>query len=137
MDDASLSAEKDTNKADAGLLHSLKSLSTTLIAILYNRLDLLSTDMEEARERLLSLLVLTFVSIFCLCLGMVLLAMLVVVVFWGTHRLLALSALTGFFLLSGAILSMVAMRALRNMPRVFAASLAELSKDHELLDPLK
>ena len=137
MDDASLSAEKDTNKAGVGLLNSLKSLSTTLIAILYNRLDLLSTDMEEARERLLSLLVLTFVSLFCLCLGMVLLAMLVVVVFWDTHRLLALSALTGFFLLAGAILSMVAMRALRNMPRVFAASLAELSKDNELLDPLK
>jgi uncharacterized membrane protein YqjE len=132
-----LSAEKDTNKASEGLLHSLKSLSTTLIAILYNRLDLLSTDMEEARERLLSLLVLTFVSLFCLCLGMVLLAMLVVVVFWDTHRLLALSALTGFFLLAGAILSMVAVRALRNMPRVFSASLAELSKDHELLDPLK
>ena len=137
MDDASLSSEKDTNKAGVGLLNSLKSLSTTLIAILYNRLDLLSTDMEEARERLLSLLVLTFVSLFCLCLGMVLLAMLVVVVFWDTHRLLALSALTGFFLLAGAILSMVAMRALRNMPRVFAASLAELSKDNELLDPLK
>jgi len=137
LDDASLSSEKDTNKAGVGLLNSLKSLSTTLIAILYNRLDLLSTDMEEARERLLSLLVLTFVSLFCLCLGMVLLAMLVVVVFWDTHRLLALSALTGFFLLAGAILSMVAMRALRNMPRVFATSLAELSKDHELLDPLK
>ena len=137
MDDASLSSEKDTNKAGVGLLNSLKSLSTTLIAILYNRLDLLSTDMEEARERLLSLLVLTFVSLFCLCLGMVLLAMLVVVVFWDTHRLLALSALTGFFLLAGAILSMVAMRALRNMPRVFAASLAELSKEQELLDPLK
>lgn len=137
MDDASLNSEKDSNKDGVGLLHSLKSLSATLIAIIYNRLDLLSTDMEEARERLLSLLVLTFVSLFCLCLGMVLLAMLVVVIFWDTHRLVALSALTGFFLLAGAILSIVTMRALHNMPRVFAASLTELSKDHELLDPLK
>jgi uncharacterized membrane protein YqjE len=137
LEDASLSAEKDTNKSDEGLLHSLKSLSTTLIAILYNRLDLLSIDLEEARERLLSLLMLTIVSLFCLCLGMVLLAMLVVVVFWETHRLLALVTLAGFFLVSGAILSMIAMRALRNMPRVFSASLSELSKDHELLDPLK
>jgi uncharacterized membrane protein YqjE len=106
-----------------------------MIAMLYNRLDLLSTDMEEARERLLALLVLTFVTLFCVCLGMVLLAMLVVVVFWDTHRLLALSALTGFFLVAGAILSIIAMRALRNMPRVFASSLTELSKDHELLKP--
>ena len=116
-------------------MHSLKSLSTTFIAIVYNRLDLLSTDMEEARERLLSLLVLTFISLFCLCLGMVLMAMLVVVVFWDTHRLLALSALTSFFLMAGTILSVIAIRTLRNMPRVFASSLTELSKDQEQLNP--
>ena len=135
MEDVSLSSEKDSNKEDTGLLHSLKSLSTTLIAIVYNRLDLLSTDMEEARERLLSLLVLTFISLFCLCLGMVLMAMLVVVVFWDTHRLLALSALTSFFLMAGTILSVIAIRTLRNMPRVFASSLTELSKDQEQLNP--
>ena len=117
-----------------GLIDSLKNLSTTLVALLYNRLDLLSTDLEEARQRLLSLLVLAFLSLFCLCLGMVLLTMLVVVAFWDSHRLLALCSLTAVFLVSGSVLCAITLRALHTMPRIFGASLTELTKDKEALE---
>lgn len=128
---------EDNNIAGGGLLHSLKNLTSTLIALVYTRLDLLSTDMEEGRERLISLLVTTFLSLFCLCFGMVLLAILIVIVFWDTHRLLALSILTGIFLLTGTVLCVNAIRALRNMPRMFASSLAELLKDSQEIDEHK
>lgn len=120
--------------ASAGLLLSLKNLTATLIAIVYTRLELLSTDMEEGRERMLSLFIVTFVSLFCLCIGVVLLAMMIVVIFWETHRLLALGTLTGAFLLVGLILCRIAIRQLRAMPRMFAASLTELSKDQQQLE---
>jgi len=122
---------EDTNIAGEGLLSSLKNLTSTLVALVYTRLDLISTDLEEGRERLISLLVSVFLSLFCLCFGVVLLAILVVVAFWDTYRLFALSTLTAIFLLTGTILCVKAIRALKNMPRMFEASMAELIKDQQ------
>lgn len=128
---------EETNAGSEGLLTSLKKLTSTLIALIYTRLDLLSTDMEEGRERLISLIITVFLSLFCLCFGVVLLAILMVVIFWDTHRLLVLSTMTGTFLLIGTLLCVNAISALKNMPRMFAASLAELAKDRQHLDPEK
>ncbi|PKO46821.1 MAG: hypothetical protein CVU29_04985 [Betaproteobacteria bacterium HGW-Betaproteobacteria-22] len=114
-----------------GLFKSLKNLTATLVSIVQTRLELLSTDLEEGRERLISLLATIFVALFCLCFGLVLLAILVVVLFWDTHRLLVLVVLTGLFLSLGGVLSVMALRALKTMPRMFAASLAELAKDQQ------
>lgn len=125
----------DTPKQPAeGLLTSLKNLTVTLIAIIHTRLELLSTDFEEGRERFISLLAIAFVSLFSLCFGAVLLTILVVVVFWDTHRLLVLSSLTGLFLIVGAVLGAIVVRRLKSMPRMFEASLAELIKDHQEID---
>lgn len=122
------------NQAGEGLLSSLKNLAITLVAIVHTRLELLSTDLEEGRERLISLLVMTFIALFCLCFGVVLLAILIVVAFWDTHRLLVLCTMTGLFLGAGGLLSFLALRALKAMPRMFEASLGELSKDYRQLD---
>jgi len=122
------------NQPAEGLLNSLKNLTVTLIAIIHTRLELLSTDLEEGRERFISLLAMAFVSLFSLCFGAVLLTILVVVVFWDTHRLLVLGSLTGLFLLSGAVLGALVVRRLKSMPRMFEASLAELIKDHQEID---
>lgn len=120
----------DVNHSD-GLLSSLKRLTNTCLGIVHTRLELLSTDLEEGRERLISLLTITFVALFCLCFGMVLLSILIVVLFWDTHRLLVLSLLTGAFILIGTIMGSMALNALKSMPRMFEASLKELLKDQD------
>lgn len=120
--------------ADEGLFVSIKNMAATLVAVVHTRLDILSTDLEEGRERLISLLVMAFVSLFCLCVGVVLLAIFIVVAFWDTHRLLVLGLLTSIFLVAGAILCGLAVSALKAMPRLFKASLIELSKDKQHLD---
>lgn len=125
---------EQSNQAGEGLLTSLKNLAMTLVAILHTRLELLNTDLEEGRERLISLLVMIFIALFCLCFGIVLLAILIVVAFWDTHRLLVLCSMTGLFLATGGLLSFFAIRALKAMPRMFEASLGELSKDFQQLD---
>ena len=122
------------NQPAEGLLNSLKNLTLTLIAIIHTRLELISTDLEEGRERFISLLAMAFVSLFSLCFGAVLLTILVVVVFWDTHRLLVLGSLTGLFLISGAVLGAIVVGKLKSMPRMFEASLAELIKDHQEID---
>jgi len=71
-----------------GLLESLSLLATTLVSIAHTRLDLLSTDLEEDREHLASLLLLAFGALFSLGVGVILSAILLVVLFWETHRVL-------------------------------------------------
>ena len=116
-----------------GLLESLTMLAATLVAIAHTRLDLLSSDLEEEREHLFSLLVLALAALFCLGVGVVLATLLLVVAFWDTHRLLVLGSLAGFFLAGGMAAWGFAMHKARTKPRLFAASLSELLKDRQQL----
>jgi len=122
-----------TSGGSKGLLESLTTLAGTLVAIAHTRLDLLSADLEEERAHLLSLLVLTLAALFCLGIGVVLVTILIVVAFWGTHRLLALGAPAGLYLVIGMGVWVFALHKARTKPRLFAASLSELFKDRQQL----
>lgn len=126
-------AEKTPGRSK-GLLESLTVLVATLVAIAHTRLDLLSTDLEVDREHFLSLLVLTLVALFCLGVGVVLVTILLVAVFWDTYRLLVLASLAGFFLAVGIGAWAFAMHKAKTRPRLFATSLSELYKDRQQLD---
>lgn len=126
---------EESNSAPGGLFESLKSLSGNLIGIVHNRLELLSTDVAEEREHLVEFLILVLVALFCLGIGVVLLTILVIVVFWESHRLAALIGLSGFFLAAGVGVGWFAMHRIRTKPRLFEASLTELSKDWQQLTP--
>lgn len=122
-----------TPDGSKGLFESLKTFSATLVAISHNRLELLSTDLEEERERLLSTLLSGLVALFCLGVGVVLATIFVVVAFWDNYRLVALGTLTGLFLAAGAAGWGVVIYKVRTKPRLFAASLSELTKDRQQL----
>ena len=124
---------EESQAASEGLFESLKTLSVSLVSIVHTRLELLSTDVAEEREHLISLLVMGLIALFCLGVGMVLLAILIAVAFWESHRLAALGGLTVIFLAAGAGGVWLAMHKARTRPRLFAASLAELSKDRQHL----
>lgn len=117
----------------AGLFESLKRLAATLLAMGSARLELLSCELEEQRVRLTSMLVWTLIALFCAALGVVLATLFVVVVFWDTNRVLVLGILVCLFFLAAALAWNVVRREAKAKPRVFAASLAELSKDREWL----
>ena len=124
---------EESHAAAGGLFESLKTLSASLVGIVQTRLELLSTDVAEEREHLIALLVMGLVALFCLAVGIVLLAILIAVAFWESHRLGALGGLTGIFLAAGAGGVWLAMHKARTRPRLFAVSLAELSKDRQHL----
>jgi uncharacterized membrane protein YqjE len=125
---------EETNTKDEGLIASVKSIATTLLAITRTRLELLSTDIEEGWIRLISLLAMAFVALFCLCFGVVLFAIFVIVLLWDTHRLLILGSLTGVFIIIGIVLCVLAIRTLKTMPRIFETSIIELTKDQQHLE---
>lgn len=115
-----------------GLVQSLRKLAATLIAVVQTRLELLVTEIEEERLRVLHLLLWGCVALFFLAFGVLMLTFAVVVLFWDTHRLLVAVLLGAFYLAIGAIFVVVARRAARRS-RLFATSLAELAKDRERL----
>ena len=123
----------NTQHSAEGLLSSLKSMMALVVAIAHNRLNLLSTDIEIAREQMVSVLMMVLVALFCLCFGALLLAIFVVVIFWDTHRLIALASVTGLFLGVGGICLWRVLKALKTMPATFEASLTELAKDYKQL----
>jgi uncharacterized membrane protein YqjE len=117
-----------------GLLESLAAFASTLVGIAHTRLELLSNDLEEDRERLFSIVALYLAAMFFLVVGLILAIILIVFVLWETHRLLALSSIAGFFLLLGLATWGFAMRMTKRKPKLFSASLLELLKDRENLD---
>lgn len=123
-------AEKDGGAGD-GLFGSLKALSSNLLGIVQTRLELLSTDVAEERERLLKLLVMVLIALFCLGVGVMLLALLIVVALWESNRLYALVGMIAFFLIAGIGVGWTAIQWSRRQPRLFDASITELTKDRQ------
>ena len=111
------------------LLSSLKNLVSTGTSIAQTRLELISTDVQIARSKFISLLVMIVFALFFLFFGLVMLALLIVIYSWETDRILALTLLTSGFLVVGLILAALILQSLRTMPKLFAATIAELQKD--------
>ncbi len=115
------------------LLASLKGLLSTAASIAQTRLELLSTDVQIARSKLIGILVLILFSLFFLFFGLVMLALFIVIYSWESNRMLALGLLTGGFLSIGLIFSLIVLRSLKTMPKLFEATIAELDKDRKAL----
>ena len=115
------------------LLSSIKGLASTGASIAQTRLELLSVDVQIARSKFISLLLMMISALFFLFFGLVMLALLIVIYSWETDRMLALGLLTGAFLSVGLILAALITQSLRKMPKLFEASISELAKDREAL----
>ena len=120
-------------EATSGLMESLKRLVHTLVSIGQTRLELLSNELEEERFRISRILVVGVITLFFFGLAILLATLFVVVLFWDSHRLMAIGGLAIVFMVGG-LLSLNTFRTLcRERPKLFAASLAELNKDREQL----
>ena len=116
-----------------GLLDSARRVLVSLIEIGQTRLELASTEVEEERLRIAELLLYATVSLFFLGVGLVLASLLVVLLFWDTHRELVLAGLSGLFLLVGAGLSITWRHKARHKPKLLATTVAELQRDRDAL----
>ena len=116
-----------------GLYASLKGLLATSLTLLQIRLQLLGTELEEERQRVLALLLWGGIALIALGAGLVFAVIFLIVLLWDTHKLLVLGAATAGFVGLGAIALMMAFKLGRAPSGLFAASLAELSQDRAAL----
>ena len=117
----------------AGLFASLKGLFGTSFALVQNRFRLLGVELAEERLRLLSLVTYGAIALICLSAGLVFLAVFLTVLFWDSHRLLALGIFSALVLGAGIATLLVAMNHARAGSTLFKGSLAELAKDRDAL----
>ena len=116
-----------------GLLQSLRNFAATLVALLQTRLELLSTELEEERLRLSQALLWACVALAFFVLGVVMLTLFLVVLFWDAHRVLVSGLLAFIYLAIGFAAAFAARDRMRGRSKLFSASLAELAKDREQL----
>ena len=116
-----------------GSFASLRGLLDTALGLLQTRLELLVTEFEEEKLRVLGLLGYGAAALVLLCTGIVFLALLLTVLFWESHRLLVLGCFTALFLAGGGIALFLAWRCAQARTRLFSASLAELTADRAAL----
>lgn len=118
---------------DFGLLGSVRRLLVTLTGLVATRLELLVNEWQEEQLRLLQMFLFALFAVFCFCMGVLLLALFLVVLFWDEHRLAVLAALTLTFFVSGGVLVMMVQSKWRQGSKLFSVSLAELAKDRKSL----
>ena len=123
----------DSEAKKSSLVDSIKGMMATLLAMGQTRLELISTEIEEEREWLTSMLIWTLVALFSATLAVTLAAFMVVVIFWDSYRLEAISIMIGIFVLAAVIAWRTVCKMNNSKPRIFSSSIAELSKDREQL----
>jgi len=126
-------SEPASGEAGGGIVQSLRNLGSTLVELLWNRLELVATEIEEERLRLLQLLFWAAGAIFFLAVGVLLLVVLFVAVFWDGHRVTAVLALAAVFLVAGAGMAIGVRNRMHARPRLFSASLEQLVRDKDQL----
>jgi len=117
----------------SGLFKSLGNLMATIVAIAHTRLELLTTELQEEMHRVAEMLVWTLVALLAAGIGLFLAALVVIFLFWDTHRLMASILVTAAFFLIALVAAAVLSSKVRNKPRMLDATLAELAKDREHL----
>jgi len=118
-----------------GLFVSLRRLIATALELAQVRLELLGTELEEQKLRILAGLVWAALGVLLLGVGLALLAGFVVLLVGEGYRLHALGVLTLLFLAGGALVLRHAQARLKTPPGVFAASVAELVQDRSGVAP--
>jgi uncharacterized membrane protein YqjE len=118
----------------AGLLVSLRRLLSTALEITQVRLELLSVELEQEKQRVVAGLLWASLAVLLLGVGIVLLVGLLLMLLWDGYRLPALALLSLLFLGGGGLLLQRAHARLSSPAGLAVASLGELARDREALE---
>ena len=104
-------------------------IGTTLVAMARTRLELAAVEVQEEAQRVLGYVAWALLAAFLGAGALMLAALFVIVLFWDTHRLLAIGAMAGVFALAAVVILLQVRARFAARPRMMSATLAELNKD--------
>ncbi len=96
-------------------------------------MELLTNDLQQEVHRVAELLVWALIALLAAGFGLLLSALVVIFVFWDTHRLLAAICVAAVFLGIAITAALMFTAKLRAKPRPLQATLAELEHDRQRL----
>ena len=117
----------------SSFLGPLKLMLVGLSSALHTRLELFVTELEEERERIKQSIVLALLAFFGLSLGVVLLMIFAVVVFWEQGWIAAIGILALIYMTVGASAALTLRKKILSRPELFPSTIAELGKDRDRL----
>lgn len=115
------------------ITESVARLAATLLAMARTRVELIATEIEEESLRYFSCLIGSLAALFCAGMATVLGVLLVVVLYWETHRVGVLLTLIALFALAAMMLGLRVRNQYRGKPKLLAHTMMELSQDADLL----
>jgi uncharacterized membrane protein YqjE len=117
------------------LVESATRFAATLLAAVQTRVELVAVEAEEEALRYFSWLMVSLAAMFCAGIAIVLGVMLVVVLYWDSHRIGVLLTLITLFGLAGLWMALRVRTGYRSKPPVMVHSRTELAHDTEMLQP--
>lgn len=119
--------------SSSGLLGSLRGLADGLLGSVHDRVELLSVELQEEKQRFIQMLVWAAAVFLLGLLALVFGSLALLIVFWDTARVAAIVSVTSVYVL-GMIVAAVGFRNfLTRQPRPFDATLRALKEDKQCL----
>ena len=111
------------------IIANVKALGASTLDLLRTRIELAAIELQEETGRLFGYLAWAMAAAVLAFVGLLLAVLFVLVLFWDSHRLLAVGGMFILFAL-GSMFAVSRLRAgLKARPPLMAATLAELRKD--------
>jgi uncharacterized membrane protein YqjE len=126
---------EESTTASRPLARASKLFARRLLTIGENRLELLTVELQEERERLLQALLLAFGAVACALLAAITFTAAVVVLLWAYSHVAALLTLTGLYGVAAAFLYWRLTGLLRDW-QTLPDSLDQLRKDRACLEKI-
>ena len=117
-------------------MESIRSFMASWVSVIKTRVEIISVELEEQREWLEHLVLMAVAAMFFISLGLMLVTLFVVVLFWETDaRLWVLGGFSLLYLGVGIGLFLALKSKMKSKPRLFASTASELGKDYATLQP--
>jgi uncharacterized membrane protein YqjE len=115
------------------MLGSVRDLARILLSFAETRTRLAATELEEQSLRLFEILLWLAAAVFFLGVTLLFVAIVIVLHFWESDRLLAAGLITALFAGAGIGAALMLRARMRARPKFLAATLAELQRDTDRL----
>ena len=124
---------EETPSNQGGIFSSVARLLQTLRNALENRFELFLVELKEERIRVLDALFLLAIGLVCAAMTLVMLTLVVVVIFWDTHRMLVLTLATVAY---GVVATVALVKVRRRLLhwRAFPATIEQIKLDRSCLE---
>jgi uncharacterized membrane protein YqjE len=115
--------------ASSGLLGSVRTLVDNLLGSVHDRIELISVELQEEKQRLIQLFIWISVAIFTGMMALAFASITLVFLFWDSARIAALAGITVLYT-AGAVTAVLTLRKqIARQSKLFSASLQELKND--------